>query len=76
MTMIGISGAYLPAIIYKSEIPVYNIDIARRIICFTIGCIIEYLYSNNLLTAKKPREGGYLLLYLYKFLCCPKPFTY
>ena len=57
LTMITISVIYLPAIIYKIGGPLYHIDIARGIVCFTIGCIIEYLYSNNLLTNEKIRGG-------------------
>lgn len=58
ITMIIFSIIYLPAIIFEMKIPIYHKDIARGVICFTIGCFIEYLYSTNLLSKISP-GGGY-----------------
>jgi len=57
LAMVTLSTIYLPAVIFEIEMPIYHIDIARGIICFTIGCIIEYLYSNDLLSKNNWGSG-------------------
>ncbi len=58
LAMASLSIIFLPAIIFKIDMPIYTIDIARGILCFTIGCLIEYAASNKLLSTENFRGGG------------------
>lgn len=62
-TMVSLSIVYLPAILFQINLPIYNVNIGRGIICFAIGCIIEWLYSNNLLSTQNLRGGESVYLF-------------